>query len=252
MRAINLEQQLSVRQILGATADLYRRYPVLFVTLAVAIMGPYDLAVLAVTGYGPLRHSGESVGTYWLLQLLTTSLITPLISALHVHAVVAIGEARRPRLGAVGVRGLQVLPVVAAADIVSSIGIAIGYVALIVPGIILGLRWAVAAQAAALENANWLEALRSSRRLTATHYSHVFGLLLLTGILAAALRLGVRALPLGSSSGAGSVAIGIAVDTIIASFVALTLALLYFDLRARPKVAERAEREYPHLRDLDE
>ena len=69
-------------------------------------MGPYDLAVLAVTGYGPLRHSGESVGAYWLLQLLTTSLITPLISALHVHAVVAIGEARRPRLGAVGVRGL--------------------------------------------------------------------------------------------------------------------------------------------------
>jgi len=32
-----------------------------------------------------------------------------------------------------------VLPVVAAADIVSSIGIAIGYVALIIPGIILGL-----------------------------------------------------------------------------------------------------------------
>jgi hypothetical protein len=113
MRAINLEQQRSVRQILAATAGLYRLYPVLFVTLAVAVMGPYDLAVLAVTGYGPLRHSGESIGMYWL-------------------------------------------------------------------------------------------------------------------------------------------PIGIAVDTIVASFVALTLALLYFDLRARPDVAERAAREYQHLRDLDE
>ncbi len=254
MRSIALDTPRSVRQILATTAGLYRWYPALFAILAVAVIAPYDLAVLAVTGYGPLRHSGEGVGTYWLLQLLTTSLITPLISALHVHAVVAIGEGRRPRLGAVARRGLQVLPVVAAADVMSSIGIALGYVALIVPGVVLGLRWAVGAQAAALENGNWLDALRSSGRLTATHYAHIFGLLLLTGIVAAALRLGVRALPLGSSVGVGSVTVGIAADTIVASFVALTLALLYFDLRARPMAAEqakRAEREYPHLRDLD-
>jgi hypothetical protein len=51
------------------------------------------------------------------------------------------------------------------------------------------------------------------------------------------------------------VTVGIATDTILASFVALTLALLYFDLQARPRAAEqgkRAEREHPHLRDLDE
>jgi small-conductance mechanosensitive channel len=257
MRELNLEEPRSVRQIVAATVGLYRRHPVLFATLAVAVIGPYDLAVLALTGYGPLRHGGENVGTYWLLQLATTALITPLISALHVHAVVAIGQARRPRFGAVALRGLQVLPVVTAAAVMSSIGITLGFLALIVPGILLSLRWAVAAQAAALERGNWLDALHSSRRLTATHYSHVFGLLLLTGVVATSLRLGVRAFPLGSSSGAGSVAVGIALDTIIASFVALTLALLYFDLQARPKVgeraerAERAEREYPHLRDLD-
>ncbi len=254
MRTVALDVPRSTRRILAATASLYRWYPVLFAILAVAVIAPYDLAVLAVTGYGPLRHSGESLGTYWLLQLLTTFLITPLISALHVHAVVAIGEGRRPQLGAVALRGLQVLPVVAAADVMSTIGIALGYIALIVPGFLLSLAWAVAAQAAALEGRSWLDALRSSRRLTATHYSHVFGLLLLTGFVAAAVRLGVRALPLGSSSGAGSVAVGIATDTILASFVALTLALLYFDLRARSKSAgqaKRAEREHPHLRDLD-
>jgi hypothetical protein len=255
MRTITLESPRSVRQIFAATASLYRWYPVLFAILAVAVIAPYDLAVLAVTGYGPLRHGGENVGTYWLLQLLTTSLITPLISALHVHAVLAIGEGQRPRLRAVALRGLQVLPVVAAADVMSSLGIALGTIALIVPGVLLALRWAVAAQAAALERGSWLDALRSSGRLTATHYSHIFGLLFLAGIVSAAARLGVRALPLGSSSGAGSVAVGIATDTVIASFFALTLALLYFDLQARPEAAEqakRAEREYPHLRDLDE
>jgi hypothetical protein len=251
MRSIDLGAPRTVRQILAATGGLYRWYPVLFATLAVAVIAPYDLATLAITGHGPLRHGGESLGTYWLLWLLTMFLITPLISALHVHAVVAMGEGRRPRLATVGTRGLQVLPVVVAADVMSSIGIALGYVALVVPGILLGLRWAVVAQAAALEDGSWLDALRSSRRLTATHYGHVFSLMLVTGIIAVALRLGVRSLPLGNSSDAGSVVVGIALDTVTASFIALTSALLYFDLRARPKVDERAAREHPHLRDLD-
>lgn len=43
----------------------------------------------------------------------------------------------------------------------------------------------------------------------------------------------------------------VVLDSAIASFAALTLALLYFDLRARPAQPERAPREHPHLRDLD-
>src|SRR3982074_1050895 len=101
MEQITLEEPRSVGGILTATARLYQQFPVLFVTLAVAVMAPYELAVLAATGYGPLRHAHENTGVYLLLLLLKTSLITPLISALHMHAVVVIGEGRRPRLAAV-------------------------------------------------------------------------------------------------------------------------------------------------------
>lgn len=63
---------------------------------------------------------------------------------------------------------------------------------------------------------------------------------------------GAAALPLGSNSDPGSVALGIAVHTLTASFAALTLALLYFDLLARlGKPAARSTPEYQHLRDLD-
>jgi hypothetical protein len=244
---IHLEQPRSLGEILAATARLYQSYPLLFVILALAVMAPYELAVLAITGYGPLRHSHESVGTSWLLLLLRTSLITPLISALHMHAVVAIGAGRRPRLKAVALRGLQVLPVVAAAEVMANIGIALGFGALIIPGIVLSIRWAVVAQAASLEDGGWLVALRSSGRLTAKHYGHVFALLFFTGTLAFVVTLGARTVPLGSTSGVASVAVGIAVDTVIASFAALTLALLYFELRARP---EPAPREFSQL-DLD-
>jgi hypothetical protein len=95
---IDLDQPRSVGEILATTVRLYRRYPLLFAILALAVMAPYKLAVLGLTGYGPLRHGHENAGVSWLLLLLDTSLIAPLISALHMHAVVTIGEGRRPRL----------------------------------------------------------------------------------------------------------------------------------------------------------
>jgi len=151
------------------------------------------------------------------------------------QAVVEIGKGRRPRLGAVAVLGLRVLPVVAATEIAANLGIFLGLIALIVPGVVLILRWAVAAQAAALENEGWQDALTSSRRLTAGRYRHVLGLLLFTLALGIGANFGARELPLGSTSGIGSVTVGIAVFTFIASLSALTLALLYFELRERSR-----------------
>ncbi len=246
----------SIGQIVRAAGVLYGRYPLLFAILAAAVMVPFELIVLAATGYGPLHHGHVNEGVSVLLQLIRWALITPLISALHMHAVVTIAEGRRPRLAEVALRGVMVLPVVAAAEIASGFGISLGFVALVVPGILLAVRWAVVAQAAALEGEGWLDALRSSRRLTTDHGWHVFGLLLVTGALNAAALVGARAIPLGSSAGAGSVAVGTTVETLVASFSALTLALLYFDLQARREAAgaetpHAAPREHAHLRDLD-
>jgi hypothetical protein len=264
---IDLHEQRTVRQILLATVSLYRRYPLLFAVLALAVVAPYELAVLGITGYGPLvRLAGRHAGVFWLLFLLRTSLVGPLVAALHMHAVLAVGEGRRPRLGAVASHGLRVLPVVGAADVMASVGIYVGLILIIVPGVILWLRWIVVAQAAAIEHEGPLAAMQRSWRLSAGHYRHIFVIALVLFALSAGLTLGARAIPLGSASGIASVALGIVVETVIASFAALTLAVLYFDLRARPQSPEhaplrpqqkerrrpeRGRREYQHLRDLD-
>jgi hypothetical protein len=140
-----------------------------------------------------------------------------------------------------------------AAVIVSTFGIALGYLALIVPGILLGLRWSVVAQVAAVDHEGWIPSLRRSRELTRENYGHIFSLLLVVGLLSTAITVGVEAIPLGSSAGAASVAVGIATKTITASFYALTLALLYFDLRARSTgvPASGSISEHQELRDLD-
>lgn len=248
---IDLQQRRSLGQILGTTAQLYSRYPLLFAVLALGVIGPFELVILAITGHGPLYKGSGGLEATVLVSLTRSVLITPLISALHVHAVVAVGEGKRARLAAVAGHGFKVLPVVAAADIVSSLGIFLGFLALLIPGLILSLRWAVAPQAAALERGGWIDALRSSARLTSGNYMHVFGLLVVVGVLTTLAGLAVRSIWLGSTSGAPSVAAGIVLYSVLASLSALTLALLYFDLRVPRGASDRAAREYRHLRDLD-
>lgn len=250
IETFDLNRPRSLGEILTGAAELYRRFPWLFALLAFGVIVPWQLAVLAVTGYGPLHRGHESLVTSFLVETLRNNLIGPLISALHIHAVMEIGEGRRPRLVNVARRGWLVLPVVAAAEIVANIGIALGFM-LVVPGIILAIRWSVVAQAAAAERVGWSIALTRSGELVRGHYGHALAVLITGVAITVSLVLAVDRAPLGSSADLGSVIAGIALNTVTASFAALTIALLYFDLRARPKAAPAAPREHPHLRDLD-
>jgi hypothetical protein len=223
----------SARQLVRAALGLYREYPLLFLVLAAGVIVPYEVIVLATTGAGPFAHGSLGFGTSSLLTLIGLALIGPLVSALHVHAVSEALEGREPRLAPVARRGLQVLPVVAAAEIIAWLGISLGFLAFLVPGIILWLRWYVVAQAAAIEHEGWLPALRRSRQLTASHYRHliVFGIYL-------TLITSVPTLLVGFAFGhetttAASFLVGVALEVVTWSLSALAAALMYFDLRAR-------------------
>ncbi len=211
---------------------MYRRYPLLFAVLALGVIAPYELIVLAATGTTPFGQQSAKVSTVLVLALIDFALVGPLISALYVHAVRRIAGGERPALGEIALLGARVLPTVAAAEIIATLGIGLGFLALIVPGVILLVRLGVVAQAAAIDNENWIEALRRSWQLTGGSSLHVFGLLLITGLVALALRDAGFAIT-GDSAHAWAVAVGIAVETIARSFVALSGAVLYFDLVAR-------------------
>jgi hypothetical protein len=216
--------------LVGATFRLYGRFAYLFPVLAAGVIIPYDVIVLAATGNYQAAHT--SAVTEAAVTLIGWVLISPLISALHVHAVSDVRTGEEPRIGSVTRRGLAALPVVAAATVMSGLGIALGLLALIVPGVLLYFRWAVVAQAAAIDRAGWSEALRSSRLLTAGQYGHIFAVILLTTILTGLISVPVN-LALGNSHVPVAVAVQIVVHVFTASFAALAWALLYFDLVAR-------------------
>jgi hypothetical protein len=223
----------SALRLVGGAFALYRRYPLLFLILAAAVIVPYEAIVLALTGTGPFTQSSLDPGVELLLSLADFALIGPLISALHVHAVKEAREGGEPRLGSIARQGLRVLPVVAAVTIVSWLGIIVGFVALIIPGIYLLLRWFVVAQAAAIEDQGWLPALRRSGELVEGHFRHVFVVFVCMVLIvdgpAYLIGLGFD----HESTSVISFLVGSVVLVFAYSFSALITALLYYDLRLR-------------------
>jgi uncharacterized membrane protein len=227
------ERPRSASELIGATFELYRSLPLLFPTLAAAVVIPYWLIVFALTGGGP--ETTRSLGTTAGLILFGTGtiLVSPLISALHVHAVDDVREGRRPEFGSVARRGLRVLPVVSAAVVVAAIGSGLGLILLIVPGVLLWLRWSVVAQTAALEEGGWIDALKRSHRLTHENYWHIFGLFLLVGVILAVPSFLVSLAFRHHDTTVLSFVVGTAFVTLTSSFGALSTAVLFFDLRVR-------------------
>lgn len=229
---LDLRRPKSGGEVLHDTLSCYRAFPVLFATLALAVVVPYGLAVRLLEGDSLIRPGYHSAGVSVTMLLLVTLVVTPLISALHIHALAAIDRGEGPRIGPLFVRGLRVLPVVAAAATMAGLGIGLGLICLIVPGIILYARWAVVAQVAALEGLNWSASLGRSGKLTQGNYLHCLGVLGSVGIVSTAFVRGAGAVA-GPGAGAAQVLLGIIVDTIVLSLTALATAVLYYDLVAR-------------------
>ncbi len=219
---IDLSSPRSVGQILDAAFRVYVRMPLLFIFLAGIIVIPYSVVNDLVTN---VKHVSSS--TIVVLLLANVAIVTPVIVALEMQVLIDLGAGRRPVLGDVLVRGLKVLPTVAAAEIVANLIAFAGLFFFIVPGLLAAIRLAVAASTAATEQVSWPDAIRRSFSLTRGNSWRVFGLILIED----ALTYLVAAIT-GAASPA-LVVIGIAGAIVAQSFCVLLIGLLYFDLRAR-------------------
>lgn len=231
---LELDRPRSALGLLGTTFKLYRRYPLLFPTLAAAVVVPYLLVVLLITGQGPFEHRHMAFLPSQILSLSDVILVWPLVSALHVHAVQDVAGGTEPRLSNVARRGLARLPVVTAAVAITWVATTLGFFALVIPGIYLSLRWAVVAQAATLEEGGWIDALKRSAILTRDNFFHIFLLVTLSFLVVGlpSFLIGWLAFPQTDTT-AVAFLVGVVVSIIQNSFGALATAVLYFDLRAR-------------------
>src|SRR5207249_9684911 len=108
---------------------------------------------------------------------------------------------------------------------------AVGFILLVIPGIILLVFLSVSIPALIVENARGRLAMRRSWNLVKGHFWHVLGVIvvtfLITGVISSVLS------AIGGSNRVASTILSTVAQIIVAPFSALVTVLLYLDLRAR-------------------
>jgi hypothetical protein len=235
---IELDRSRSAFGLIGVTFKLYGRYPWLFFVLAAGVVVPYLLIVVAITGDGPFAYRHLTFLGNNAITVADLALVVPLVSALHVHAVLDVSKGKEPRLSDVARRGVRHLPLVTLVVVISWLGIMLGTLLLVVPGILLAIYWSVVAQTAALEGGRWSDPFNRSDRLAEGTKLHILGLIFLAALIPAIPDVAlVRAFHDSDSTALAFVA-GVAMRILSASFSALSTAVLFFELKVREQ--ERA------------
>lgn len=116
------------------------------------------------------------------------------------------------------------------ASLVVGIGVMVGLVLLIVPGLFLMTIWAVVAPVIVLERAGVFDALGRSRELVAGNGWNVFGLIVILFLLMFVFVAVVAAIGFAVGPALG-VLLSLIASVLVAPVTALAISVLYFDLR---------------------
>lgn len=240
---LELARSRDVSSLFRDALTTYWRHFGVFVALAAAIVIPVELVVQGVgmeqltASYDPNVSPAETIIT----ALVTYLVITPLITAVCIYALLRLSEGEKPAARQSFVSGFEAFTPLFFAVGIAAVGIALGLLALIVPGIYVFVRWFFVPQAVVLEGDRGVAALTRSTAVTQGFWWRTLGLVVLAQ-LAALLPALVLAAPFASIAESTDRAVWALVGSIVteivtAPFIAIFSTLLWFDLGARRRVS---------------
>ena len=165
-----------------------------------------------------------------LLAVLIGLVATTLFTGMVVELVADVQDGRRD--ATVGQLLRAVTPVLGQlilVAIVAAVGVLIGFILIVIPGLILITIWSVAAPVVVLERPGVMAALARSRALVRGNGWQVFGVILVFDILVVILASAIELAADSAGSGAGIVA-RVIVGVLTAPLSALAASVLYFEL----------------------
>jgi hypothetical protein len=166
-----------------------------------------------------------------IVALIVSLAATTLFTGMVVELVSDVRDGKRDASAGQLLRAATpVLGQLILVGIVAGIGIAIGFVLIVVPGLILATIWSVAAPVVVLERPGGLRALGRSRELVRGSGWQVFGVILILVIGVGVLGAVIETVADSAGTGVGLVA-RVVVGILAAPISALAAAVLYFDLR---------------------
>jgi len=195
-----------------------------------AVLMPAAAVVFVFTELvGGVLITNRSAGLE-LLAALIVLVATTLFTGMVVELVADVRDGRRDATTAQLLRAVSpVFWMLVGVGFVAAIGIVLGFVLLVVPGLILLTIWSVAAPVVVLERPGVFAALARSRQLVRGHGMQVFGVIVVLILFVRVLASIIDAVAESSSSGVGIV-VRVVVGVLTAPLSALAAAVLYFEL----------------------
>jgi ribosomal protein L40E len=242
-----ITRELSFGEVFSKTFDLYRRdfakYLVVFVVVE-AIIGVLTALVTRtfVLPTLPANPTSQDV-LAWLpgffnalfylvaLNLLVTFVFYPLANGSSIKMATQAIEKGQADLGGSVRFIISKLPWIWALSIITGIIVGLGFIALIIPGIILAIMFCLAIPALLIENTGVLESMGRSRKLVSHRWLKTFalGIVLIIIIIIAAIIVSLISAPFGVASSV--------VSSILSAFysplVPIFLTVYYFSNVAR-------------------
>jgi Uncharacterised protein family (UPF0259) len=217
-----MSERLDVGVVIRRVFDIYvDQAPVLL---------PASAAVFVVTGIVTALLVAAAPGLA-LLALLLSIVATTLFTGMVVELVADLQDGRRDHSAGDLLRAASpVIGQLILVGIVAAIGIVIGFLLIVVPGLILITIWSVAAPVVVLERPGVFAALGRSRELVRGNGWQVFGVIFVLFFLVLFVSSGIEIAADSAGTAAGLVA-RVIVGVLSAPFSALAAAVLYFELR---------------------
>jgi hypothetical protein len=211
--------------VLGEAWDLYKAHwrhllPISFlVYLALGVINL--LLVTTLTWFGAILGTVISlVGIFWVQG----ALVRAVEDVRDGRADLSLGDTFdrvRPQLASIIVAGL-----------LAALGILVGLVLLIVPGLVLLTWWVLVIPVIVLEQLRAGEAFTRSRELVRGHGWSVFGVIVLTLLLVIAFGIVLSLLLIPVSDWLRSFLSNLISGTLVTPFIAVTWTILYYRLRS--------------------
>ena len=211
-------QQISPGAVISRIWEIYRDQFAVLLGTALVLYGLQFVVYLLIPGSGIALTI-----LFWALSILYQGIVVELVKDIQ--------DGRRDH--SIGDLIRSVEPVfwpLAAVSILFGIGLGIGFILLIIPGLILMVIWAVVAPVTVLERPGVFAAFGRSQQLVRGNGWNVFAVIVLVFLAVAVI--GVAAgLLAGSLGSLGRALVQWAVNAALAPITALSASVLYFALR---------------------
>jgi hypothetical protein len=217
-----MNQKLDAGGVIRSVFHIYVEQAPVLMPAAAAVFVVTGIVAAALLAASPaLALVGAVVGL--VATMVFTGMVVELVSDLQ--------DGRRDASAGQLLRAVRpVIGQLIIVGIVAGVGIVVGFVLLIVPGLILITVWSVVAPVVVLERPPGLGALRRSRELVRGSGWQVFLVILVLDILVVGASSGVQIGANSAGSGVGIV-VRVVIGVLTAPLSALAAAVLYFALR---------------------